>query len=79
MTKLPATLLLLTLAAPLPAAEPPPQPKLLEVQKIWDRAPHNAFTGLTRFNDRWYLTFREGMEMFREGQMYNKRLAEMPE
>jgi hypothetical protein len=26
-----------------------------------------------------YLTFREGMDMFREGKMYNKMLAEMPE
>ena len=26
-----------------------------------------------------YLTFREGMAMFREGKMYNKMLAEMPE
>lgn len=26
-----------------------------------------------------YLTFREGMNMFREGKMYNKMLAEMPE
>jgi hypothetical protein len=30
------------------------------VKKIWDAAPHNAFTDLIRFRDRWYCTFREG-------------------
>jgi len=34
--------------------------KLLEVRKIWDQAPHNAFTGLARFQDRWFCAFREG-------------------
>jgi hypothetical protein len=38
----------------------PSDPKLLEVRKIWDQAPHNAFTGLVRFHDRWYCAFREG-------------------
>jgi hypothetical protein len=43
------------------AAEPPkPEAKLIQVQKIWDQAPHNAFTDLIRFQDRWYCTFREG-------------------
>jgi len=41
------------------AAEPP-RPVLESVQKIWDKAPHNAFTDLVRFNDRWYCVFREG-------------------
>jgi hypothetical protein len=36
------------------------RPRLLRVTKIWDRAPHNAFTDLVRFHDRWYCTFREG-------------------
>ena len=31
-----------------------------EATKIWDAAPHNAFTDLVRFNDRWYCVFREG-------------------
>lgn len=35
-------------------------PKLIEVSRIWDAAPHNAFTDLIRFNDTWYCTFREG-------------------
>jgi hypothetical protein len=30
------------------------------VARIWDRAPHNAFTDLKRFNNRWFCTFREG-------------------
>ena len=34
--------------------------KLINVRKIWDRAPHNAFTDLIRFNNRWYCAFREG-------------------
>ncbi len=28
--------------------------------KMWDQAPHNAFTDLVRFNDRWFCVFREG-------------------
>ena len=34
--------------------------KLFDVRKIWELAPHNAFTDLIRFNDRWYCSFREG-------------------
>lgn len=34
--------------------------KLVEVRKIWDRAPHNAFTDIVRFQDRWFCVFREG-------------------
>ncbi len=34
--------------------------KLISVQKIWDKAPHNAFTDLIQFNDRWFCVFREG-------------------
>ncbi|WP_157986751.1 hypothetical protein [Chitinophaga alhagiae] len=30
------------------------------VEKIWDQAPHNAFTDLLRFNDAFYCAFREG-------------------
>lgn len=36
------------------------KPELVSVKKIWDRAPHNAFTDLIRFRDRWFCTFREG-------------------
>ncbi|PQO38136.1 sialidase family protein [Blastopirellula marina] len=34
--------------------------KILDVKKIWDEAPHNAFTDLIRFKDQWYCVFREG-------------------
>ena len=35
------------------------EPTIVEVNKIWDQAPHNAFTDLVRFKDTWYCTFRE--------------------
>jgi hypothetical protein len=60
------------LAAPviLPAALPvrartgrspdPPCPlELVGVRKIWDGAPHNAFTGLIRHGETWFCVFRE--------------------
>lgn len=34
--------------------------QILDVKAIWGRAPHNAFTDLIRFKDRWYCVFREG-------------------
>lgn len=37
-----------------------PSLSLLEVNKIWDQAPHNAFTDLIYANDRWFCVFREG-------------------
>ncbi|MEC9092421.1 MAG: sialidase family protein [Planctomycetota bacterium] len=36
------------------------QPELVECRKIWSRGPHNAFTDLLRFNDKFYCVFREG-------------------
>lgn len=33
---------------------------LVAARKIWDKAPHNAFTDLVRFQDRWFCVFREG-------------------
>ena len=35
------------------------EPELLSVRRIWDQAPHNAFTDLCRFHDRWICAFRE--------------------
>ena len=40
------------------AAEPTAE--IVNVQKIWDKAPHNAFTDITRYKDAWYCVFREG-------------------
>jgi len=34
--------------------------ELINVQKIWNKAPHNAFTDLIRFNNEWLCIFREG-------------------
>ena len=42
------------------AASSPVQVELLGVKKIWDRAPHNAFTDLVFWHDRFYCAFREG-------------------
>ncbi|MCC7419638.1 MAG: hypothetical protein IT428_05120, partial [Planctomycetaceae bacterium] len=33
---------------------------LIESRRIWDKAPHNAFTDLVRFRDEWFCVFREG-------------------
>lgn len=33
---------------------------VIEVNRIWDQAKHNAFTDLVRFQDKWYCVFREG-------------------
>ena len=46
-----------------PAWGNPPRlnlPTLIDIRKIWDRAPHNAFTDLVRWRDRFYCAFREG-------------------
>src|SRR5690349_3514262 len=51
----------LLLLAPLPRARgQADRPVLVEARKIWDHAPHNAFTDLVRFRDRWFCVFREG-------------------
>ncbi len=34
--------------------------ELVEVRKIWDQAPHSAFTDLIRHGDHWLCAFREG-------------------
>jgi hypothetical protein len=42
------------------AADDTPKPVLVDARRIWNEAPHNAFTDLVRFKDRWYCVFREG-------------------
>lgn len=37
----------------------PRQPSLVSVEKIWDGAPHNAFTDILRHDGYFYVTFRE--------------------
>lgn len=51
-------LLWLALAAPA-WPQTPAAASLVDVRRIWDKAPYNAFTDLARFRDRWYLVFRE--------------------
>lgn len=36
------------------------KPELVDVRRIWDAAPHNAFTDLVRFQNKWFCVFREG-------------------
>lgn len=40
-------------------AKPPLRLELISVKKVWDKAPHNAFTDLIRYKGKWFLTFRE--------------------
>lgn len=35
-------------------------PELIDVRRVWDAAPHNAFTDLIRHRGEWFMTFREG-------------------
>ena len=59
MTKALLTLLLATLLGHSTCAA---EPSLLSVKKIWDAAPHNAFTDLIRFHEEWLCVFREGQK-----------------
>jgi len=34
--------------------------EIIESRRIWNAAPHNAFTDLARWKDRWWCVFREG-------------------
>jgi hypothetical protein len=34
--------------------------RVMQVRKIWDQAPHNAFTDLVHHQGRWWCVFREG-------------------
>jgi hypothetical protein len=39
---------------------PAAKSELIEVRKIWDQAPHSAFTDLIHHDGRWFCVFREG-------------------
>ena len=57
-------ILLLCLAAQLsfpdkPVRKQAPKARIVSIDKVWDRAPHNAFTDLVRYRERFYLAFRE--------------------
>ncbi|HLF95291.1 MAG TPA: exo-alpha-sialidase, partial [Planctomycetota bacterium] len=51
---------LVWLAAVLGFAQDGSKAEIVDVRKIWDAAPHNAFTDLIRHKDRWLCVFREG-------------------
>lgn len=60
LTKTPVRFALLAaLSLLLPTASQAAEPEIVSVQKIWDVAPHNAFTDLIRFKGKWFCTFRE--------------------
>lgn len=50
--------------------------KLIGVNKIWDRADHNAFTDLEFYRGRWYCAFREGKTHVRAGDYGSVRVIE---
>jgi len=37
-------------------------PNIVSIRKIWDHAPHNAFTDLIYFRNCWWSTFREAQD-----------------
>ncbi|MHC4372295.1 MAG: exo-alpha-sialidase [Planctomycetota bacterium] len=54
----PMALVLITVACCFGAS--PVETEVMEVKRIWDEAPHNAFTDLVRWKDMFYCAFREG-------------------
>lgn len=48
--------------------------QLLSVDKIWDQAPHNAFTDLIQFKGEWFCTFREGSGHVSSSDLGNIRI-----
>jgi hypothetical protein len=57
---IPGSIFYCSIASSIAFAAASPQAELVSVRKIWDAAPHNAFTDLARFDDRWVCAFREG-------------------
>ena len=51
---------LLLLCTSTVSASIPLSVELVESRKIWDQAPHNAFTDLAHWNDSLYCAFRQG-------------------
>ena len=60
--RIPLFLALIACAASCALADDPAKndkPEILTVRRIWDVAPHSAFTDLVRFKNQWFCTFRE--------------------
>ena len=55
------------------------QAKLLEVRKIWDAAPHNAFTDLEYYKGQWFCAFREGSGHAQKGDYGKVRILHSKE
>lgn len=53
------TLLCVALGSAIALASPPSKARIFAVKRIWDHAPHNAFTDLIRFQNQWWCVFRE--------------------
>src|SRR5438105_3092743 len=53
-------LLVLTASVCVPAMGAPPTADLVSVKKIWDQAPHCAFTDLAFWKSHFVCAFREG-------------------
>ena len=53
-------ILLLMLPTVIFAQNSPEQEAIISVERIWDRAQHNAFTSLIFHNNKFYCSFREG-------------------
>lgn len=43
-----------------PVVDLPVKATVRSVERIWDQAPHNAFTDLVRWRERFYCAFRAG-------------------
>jgi hypothetical protein len=54
-------LILLLVVAIAPITKAQDSPAKIEVQKIYNEAPHSAFTSMVRFKNRFYCTFREAL------------------
>ncbi len=60
MTLLSGLLVALQISFPAkPVKKDPPKAEIASFDKVWERSPHNAFTDLIRYRERWYLAFRE--------------------
>lgn len=70
-----AVLIVCQMSASLVSAAETPSPVLVDVKRIWDKAPHNAFTDLIRFRDRWYCVFREARNHWGPGARGEVRIV----